>query len=221
MQPVRSRSNPVAGRVLAGPLSDESGIGRLHSARPGPGPCPVRRRRNGNAKARARQERSARPERAQPEESTPNEPLRIHRTAGSRYWTVVDQVSERATDGPDVRRNSRMVRMLKWTGRGRPTYPFLRRGSTSSGPGGLRKGEAVSVVPRPRKHRRHEERNAGRGTSSGRGLSKNYACCSVFSSSRVCVATVPIRTPSSTTMSWSAAAVRNGTPSTRIRWMTA
>ena len=38
-------------------------------------------------------------------------------------------------------------------------------------PGGLRKGEAASVVPRPRKHRRDEARSGGRGTSSGRGLS--------------------------------------------------
>ena len=38
-------------------------------------------------------------------------------------------------------------------------------------PGGLRKGEAASVVPRPRKHRRHEERSGGRGMPSGRGLS--------------------------------------------------
>jgi len=38
-------------------------------------------------------------------------------------------------------------------------------------PGGLRKGEAVSVVPRPRKHRRDEERSGGRGIPSGRGLS--------------------------------------------------
>ncbi|WP_171908191.1 hypothetical protein [Natrialba sp. SSL1] len=38
-------------------------------------------------------------------------------------------------------------------------------------PGGLRKGEAVSVVPRPRKHRRNKERSGGRGMPSGRGLS--------------------------------------------------
>jgi hypothetical protein len=42
-------------------------------------------------------------------------------------------------------------------------------------PGGLRKGEAVSVVPRPRKHRRHEARSGGRGMPSGRGLSKSVA----------------------------------------------
>ena len=47
-------------------------------------------------------------------------------------------------------------------------------------PGGLRKGEAVSAVPRPRKHRRHEERSGGRGTSSGGGLSKTLTGpCSV------------------------------------------
>ncbi len=38
-------------------------------------------------------------------------------------------------------------------------------------PGGLRKGEAASVVPRPREHRRDEERSGGRGMPSGRGLS--------------------------------------------------
>jgi len=48
-----------------------------------------------------------------------------------------------------------------------------------------------------RKHRRQERRSGGRGTSSGRGLSKSYAYGSVFSSLRTCVATVPIRTPSS------------------------
>jgi len=36
MQSSRRRSNPVAGRALAGPLSGAAGIGRLHSARPGP-----------------------------------------------------------------------------------------------------------------------------------------------------------------------------------------
>jgi hypothetical protein len=45
---------------------------------------------------------------------------------------------------------------------------------TSRYPGGLRKGEAVSVVPRPRKHHRHEERSVGRGMPSGRGLSSSY-----------------------------------------------
>jgi len=38
---------------------------------------------------------------------------------------------------------------------------------------------------------------AGSGTSSDRGLSNSYAYGSVFSSLRTCVATVPIRTPSS------------------------
>jgi len=37
----------------------------------------------------------------------------------------------------------------------------------------------------------------GSGTSSDRGLSNSYAYGSVFSSLRTCVATVPIRTPSS------------------------
>jgi len=48
---------------------------------------------------------------------------------------------------------------------GRDTRPAIHR------PGGLRKGEAASVVPRPRKHRRDEERSGGRGMPSGRGLS--------------------------------------------------
>jgi len=42
-------------------------------------------------------------------------------------------------------------------------------------PGGLRKGEAASAVPRPRKHRRHEARSGGRGMPSGRGLSSVVA----------------------------------------------
>ena len=50
-----------------------------------------------------------------------------------------------------------------------PTGRDTRRSSYR--PGGLRKGEAASVVPRPRKHRRDEARSGGRGTSSGRGLS--------------------------------------------------
>jgi hypothetical protein len=39
-------------------------------------------------------------------------------------------------------------------------------------PGGLRKGEAASTVPRPCKHLRNEARSAGRGMPSSRGLSR-------------------------------------------------
>ena len=74
-------------------------------------------------------------------------------------------------------------------GRAVTKNPFnrARRSVNSRHPGGLRKGEAVSVVPRPRKHHRHEERSgvpvnevngskrnvvsSGRGMPSGRGLS--------------------------------------------------
>jgi len=43
---------------------------------------------------------------------------------------------------------------------GAHTYPTDSTARRSySRPGGLRKGEAVSVVPRPRKHRSHEARS--------------------------------------------------------------
>ena len=79
--------------------------------------------------------------------------------------------------------------------RGGPVRPHLPAdgvaGPVINYPGGLRKGEAASVVPRPHKYRRHEARSGvlvseanegqrdvisrGRGTSSGRGLSEVVA----------------------------------------------
>ncbi len=53
-------------------------------------------------------------------------------------------------------------------------------------PGGFRKGEAASVVPRPRKHRRHEARSVGRGMPSGRGLSR-MICASTTGSVTYCL----------------------------------
>ena len=91
-----------------------------------------------------------------------------------------------------------------------PTGRDTRR--SSHRPGGLRKGEAASVVPRPRKHRRHEARSGGRGMPSGRGLSETVfqSSCFAFNSVRNWPAAVPIRTPSTLRISRSCVAVRKG-----------
>ena len=69
-------------------------------------------------------------------------------------------------------RATRKAAAASGAGRDVHTCPAGRHTRRSSyRPGGLRKGEAASVVPRPRKHRRDEERSGGRGMSSGRGRS--------------------------------------------------
>jgi len=104
----------------------------------------------------------------------------------------------RAPARPNGRsRATRRAAAASGAGRRDPPSNHSRRLVTQPTSWWTQKGRGRLGRPRPRKHRRHEARSGGRGTSSGRGLSKSYAYGSVFSSLRTCVATVPIRTPSS------------------------
>jgi predicted transcriptional regulator len=107
-------------------------------------------------------------------------------------------------------RATRRAAAASGAGRDVHTCPAGRAARTAiHRPGGLRKGEPVSVVLRPRKHRRHEARSGvlvseanegqrdavsrGRGTSSGRGLSGAVAgarCSASPSGDRLLVETL-------------------------------